>query len=89
MQSEGAIRLNSNGSRVRSSSIDEEPSVNELSRSPPVGKHSPVVAAMLRKNLMKDCHQVRDMFFQCMEDSSNSSICDTAKSYFVQCHRDN
>mmetsp|Transcript_1921 Transcript_1921/g.4595 ORF Transcript_1921/g.4595 Transcript_1921/m.4595 type:complete len:120 (-) Transcript_1921:332-691(-) len=48
-------------------------------------RHNPVVAAMLSSNMMRDCHQVRDMFVECMSHDSSASICDTAKNYFVQC----
>ena len=82
-----ASYFRSNSPSTDDSSVELSKSSSDLSRS--LTRHSPVVSAMLRANLMKDCHQVRDMYFECIADESNSSasICKTAKSYFIECHR--
>jgi hypothetical protein len=46
---------------------------------------NPVVVAMLNSNIMGDCSQVRDMFYQCKASDGQSIICDTAMKYFERC----
>lgn len=45
---------------------------------------NPVVQAMLSSNIMNDCSQVKDMFYQCSESKKDSIICDTAQRYFFE-----
>jgi hypothetical protein len=56
------------------------------SRRPPTVYH-PLVSSMVSSNTMKDCHQVKDMHFQCIVSSAadESYVCRTAKRYHAAC----
>jgi hypothetical protein len=87
----GRTRSNSlssaSGGRSRSDSLSSQPDAAPLMtfRRTATITNNPVVAAMLSSNTLRDCHQVRDMYDQCMLADSSSTICSTAKNYYLRC----